>query len=56
MNPHPTYRRRRRIALALAVTLAAAPWLIMNDPSADIPPCHAWQTRTECNNNKESNP
>lgn len=53
MNNAPIYRRRRRVALALAVTVAAVPFLLLDDPSADIPTCHAWQNRTECNNNNK---
>jgi hypothetical protein len=52
MNMHPRYRRRRRVAVAIAVTVAAVPFLLVNDPDADIPQCHAWQTRTQCETNK----
>jgi len=54
MNMHPRYRRRRRVALAIAVTVAALPFFVF-DTASDVPHCHAWQNRTQCDTLKGTN-
>lgn len=50
MNPHPIYRRRRRVVVAVAVTLAALGLHCTGGADADIPTHRSPVTRTEWNN------